>query len=56
MYSQLNKTVFFDGEYFSIKIYKKGSGHLLFKKPELVGKLNQILAKHYPDCLPRPRT
>jgi hypothetical protein len=56
MYSKLNNIAFYDGEYFTIKIYKKGSGHLVFKKPELVERLNLILAKHYPDCLPRPKT
>lgn len=55
IYYELGNTTFFDGEYFSIKIYKKGSGHLVFKKPELVDKLNLVLAKHYPNSLPQAR-
>lgn len=44
----------FDCPYFSARLFKKGSAHLTFKRPELVEKMNQILAKHYPGCLPAP--
>ncbi len=40
-----------ENEYVSIKWFLKGSGHVTFKRPELVDKLNQILAKHYPGAL-----
>ncbi len=40
-----------DGEYFHLRWYKKGSGHLTFKRADLVDRLNQILAKHYPRAL-----
>ncbi|WP_244598527.1 DUF4942 domain-containing protein, partial [Escherichia coli] len=26
--------------------------HITFRKPELVDKLNEIIAKHYPGVLP----
>lgn len=45
----------FDDEYFSIRYFKKCSAHLAFKRLDLVEKLNDILAKHYPSALP-PRT
>jgi hypothetical protein len=37
----------YDDDYFSIKYLMKGSAHLTFRKPELVGKMNDIIAKHY---------
>jgi hypothetical protein len=41
----------FDG-YFTVKTFKNGNGHLTFLKPDLVDKMNQIIAKHYPGALP----
>ncbi|QHR44152.1 DUF4942 domain-containing protein [Escherichia coli] len=32
--------------------FKKGSAHITFRKPELVDRLNEIIAKHYPGVLP----
>lgn len=31
---------------------RKGSAHITFRKPELVDRLNEIIAKHYPGVLP----
>ncbi len=42
----------FDDEYFSIRYFKKCTAHLTFKRADLVEKLNDILAKHYPSALP----
>lgn len=39
-------------EYFSLRWFKNGNGHLIFKRPDLVDKMNLILAKHYPNALP----
>ena len=39
------------GPYFSIRWFKKGTGHLTFTRPDLVDKMNRILAKHYPAAL-----
>jgi hypothetical protein len=44
-----------DLEYFSIRWFLKGTGHITFKRPELVDRLNSIIAKHYPGALPEPR-
>ncbi|EGA8976565.1 DUF4942 domain-containing protein, partial [Escherichia coli] len=30
---------------------RKGSAHITFRKPELVDRLNDIIAEHYPDML-----
>jgi len=37
----------------SVKLYKNGNAHITFLKPELVEKLNKVLAKHYPNALPQ---
>ena len=36
----------------AIELAKKGSGHVLFKRPDLVEKVNDIIARHYPGALP----
>lgn len=43
---------FFDGVYFSVRVFKKGSAHIMFKRLDLVDKINDIVAKHYPAMLP----
>ncbi|MDQ9126130.1 DUF4942 domain-containing protein [Serratia fonticola] len=42
----------YEDEYFAIKYFMKGSAHLTFKKPTLIDKMNDIIAKHYPSVLP----
>lgn len=37
---------------FTIKYFQKGTAHVTFKRPELVDKLNDIIARHYPGALP----
>jgi hypothetical protein len=39
------------GPYFAIKWYKKGTGHVTFLRSELVTRMNQLLAKRYPNAL-----
>lgn len=39
-------------EYFSVKWYKKGSVHIIFKRPDLVEKANRIIASHYGAAVP----
>ncbi|MCU6180315.1 DUF4942 domain-containing protein [Enterobacter roggenkampii] len=39
-------------EMFAIKYFQKGTAHISFKRPKLVDKLNDIIAKHYPGMLP----
>jgi len=44
-----------ENEYFDIKLFKNGNGHILFKRPDLVESLNRIVARHYPGALPPSR-
>jgi hypothetical protein len=38
--------------FFRVKWFKNRNGHFIFKRPDLVDRMNKILAKHYPDALP----
>lgn len=42
----------FNDEYFSLRYFKKQSGHVTFTRPDLIDTLNDILVKHYPGALP----
>lgn len=42
-------------DYLSIRFFKNHNGHITFKRPELVEKMNKIIAKHYPNALPAPK-
>ncbi|MDK9587279.1 DUF4942 domain-containing protein [Lelliottia wanjuensis] len=41
----------FDDEYVSIRYFQRGSAHVTFKRPDLMEKMNDIIAKHYPGML-----
>ncbi|AUV00742.1 MULTISPECIES: DUF4942 domain-containing protein [Enterobacteriaceae] len=41
----------YEDEMFAIKYFQKGTAHITFKRPELVDKLNGIIARHYPGAL-----
>ncbi|MCR6679429.1 DUF4942 domain-containing protein, partial [Escherichia marmotae] len=41
----------YEDEMFSIIYFKKGSAHITFRKPQLVDRLNDIIARHYPEAL-----
>ncbi|EPJ9740763.1 TPA: DUF4942 domain-containing protein [Klebsiella oxytoca] len=42
----------YEDEMFTIKYFRKGTAHITFKRPKLVDKLNEIIARHYPGELP----
>ncbi|HDQ3838763.1 TPA: DUF4942 domain-containing protein [Escherichia coli] len=42
----------YEDEMFSIRYFKKGSAHITFRKPELIDRLNDIIAKYYPEIIP----
>ncbi|EHG7582728.1 DUF4942 domain-containing protein [Citrobacter sedlakii] len=42
----------FEDDFFLIRYFQKGSGHITFKRLDLVEKMNDIVAKHYPRMLP----
>ena len=41
----------YDDELFRIHYFQKGSAHIVFKRPELIERLNDIIARHYPGML-----
>ncbi|ELO6972491.1 TPA: DUF4942 domain-containing protein [Klebsiella aerogenes] len=41
----------YEDEYVSIRYFQKGSGHITFKRPDLVEKMNDIVARYYPGML-----
>lgn len=45
----------FENDYLHLRVFKNGNAHTTFRRPELVARLNQILAKHYPNALPAAR-
>lgn len=45
----------YQDDYLTIRYFMKGSAHLAFRKPELVEKMNDIIAKHYPGMLATSR-
>lgn len=41
-----------EDDYCTLRWYKGGTGHLMFKRHDLVERLNQILTTHHPNALP----
>jgi len=41
----------YEDEFFSIRYYQKGTAHLVFKRLELIERMNDIIAKHFPGML-----
>lgn len=41
--------------YLRVQTYKNGNGHVRFKRPDLVKRLNGIIARHFPGALPSPK-
>ena len=41
----------YEDKFFSIRYFQKGTAHLAFKRLDLVEKMNDIIAKHYPGLL-----
>ncbi len=39
---------------FALRWFRNGNVHLTFKRPDLVERMNQILAKHHPNALAAP--
>lgn len=44
-----------ENDYMRVACFRNGNGHATFKRMDLVDKMNQILAKHYPDALPHDK-
>lgn len=45
----------YEDEYVEIRYFQKGTGHIIFKRSDLIDKMNGIVARHFPATLP-PRT
>ncbi|MCS3608489.1 DUF4942 domain-containing protein [Erwinia rhapontici] len=41
----------YEDDLFSIRYFQKGTAHVIFKRLDLVEKMNDIVAKHYPGML-----
>ncbi|MDE8555817.1 DUF4942 domain-containing protein [Pantoea vagans] len=41
----------YEDDFFSIRYFQKGTAHLIFKRLDLVEKMNDIITKHYPGML-----
>jgi hypothetical protein len=41
----------YEDDFFRIRYFQKGTAHLIFKRLDLVEKMNDIIAKHYPGML-----
>jgi hypothetical protein len=48
---QQRTSTVYDDELFRIHYFQKGSAHIVFKRPELIERLNDIIARHYPRML-----
>ncbi|MCT4715593.1 DUF4942 domain-containing protein [Enterobacteriaceae bacterium H18W14] len=45
----------YEDEYVEIRYFQKGTGHIIFKRSDLIDKMNEIVARYFPTTLP-PRT
>ena len=41
----------YEGTYFNVRWFKKGTGHVIFKREDLVRQCNRILHRHFPNAL-----
>lgn len=46
------KAITAEDSYCSVKWFRNGNGHVKFTRPDLIDKLNAIVARYYPDALP----
>jgi hypothetical protein len=42
-------------DYMRVRCFRNGNGHVTFLRPDLVDRMNLIIAKHYPGALPAPK-
>lgn len=42
----------YEDEYVLIRYFQKGTGHIIFKRSDLIDKMNGIVARHFPATLP----
>ncbi|MCL2591620.1 MAG: DUF4942 domain-containing protein [Betaproteobacteria bacterium] len=39
-------------DYIQIRLFQNGNGHVTFLRPDLVGKMNEVILKRFPKALP----
>jgi hypothetical protein len=42
-------------DYFELRLFRNGNGHLCFTRLELIDAMNAIIARHFPNALAAPR-
>lgn len=45
----------YQNDYFELRLFRNGNGHLCFKRAELIDAMNAIIARHFPNALAAPR-
>ena len=45
----------YQNDYFELRLFRNGNGHLCFKRLALIDAMNAIIARHFPNALPAPR-
>jgi hypothetical protein len=45
----------YQNDYFELRLFRNGNGHLCFKRPALIDAMNAIIARHFPNALAAPR-
>ncbi|HCI3415054.1 TPA: DUF4942 domain-containing protein [Escherichia coli] len=51
LFNAMNGKGRYEDEMFIIKYFKKGSAHITFKRLELIDRINDIIARHFPSVL-----
>lgn len=51
-FSEADWSALFTCDYFTLRVFKKGSCHLVFSRSDLVDQLNDIVSRRYPNMLP----
>ena len=42
----------YEDDMFAIRYFQKGNAHITFKRPDLIEKMNDIIARYFPSTLP----
>jgi hypothetical protein len=45
--NQQRESQLYEDDYFAIRYFQKGTAHLMFKRPKLIERMNDIIAQHY---------
>jgi hypothetical protein len=45
----------YENDYFELRLFRNGNGHVSFKRSDLIDAMNAVIARHYPNALAAPR-